>query len=113
MTVETVDAFVQLLSDIRDGEILIAALRHEKKEGVTTERRNEIDGHVRVLEAQVKYLSGQKTWFVAQVISQAAGVPRPSFDATATHPVGERIREIAVEMGVDLAEELAPWRESA
>lgn len=110
--VNSPDTFIQLLESIRDGDILVAALRHEKREGVTVERRDEIDGHVRVLEAQLKYLSGQKTWFIAKVIAEAAGVTRPAFDATATHQVGERIREIAQELNVDLAAELAPWAEA-
>lgn len=107
--------YLTLLDDLLDVRMLMASLRHEKKpteEGVakpSPQRVNEIDAHLRVLDAMEKHLSSRKTFFIAEVMIAAAGVTMPEFDAAATHHVGERIRELAQEMNVDLREELAPW----
>jgi hypothetical protein len=113
MTQET-DEYLQLLDDIRDVGILIAALRHEKKpddpaEKVSAARRNEIDAHVRILEVMEKHLNARKTYFIALVMLAAADVPKPAFDAAATKPVGDRVRALAEELRVDLRGELTPW----
>jgi hypothetical protein len=113
MTQET-DEYLELLDSIRDIGMLIAALRHEKKpddpaEKVGAARRNEIDAHVRVLEVMERHLTARKTYYIALVMLAAADVPRPAFDATATKPVGDRVRELAEELRVDLRGELAPW----
>lgn len=112
---EQSDQYLILLSDIRDCGMVMAALRREKKpdkpgeKKPTPARANEIDAHLRVLEVMERHLNARKTYFIAQLMIAAAGVPHPSFDGAATAPVGERIRELAEEMNIDLRHELAPW----
>lgn len=107
------DDYLALLDDLLDVRVLIANLRHQKKPDdgpkPPANEVNRIDAHIRVLEAMEKHLSGRKTYFVAQLMLLAADVPMPAFDAAATHHIGERVREIATELNVDLREEIAPW----
>ena len=110
----TTDGYLQLLDSIRDCGMLMSALRHEKKPDdgsakPSPARVREIDAHLRTLEVMQRYLTGQKTYFIAQVMVAAAGVAMPAFDGAATSSIGDRIRELAEEMNVDLRSELAPW----
>lgn len=113
MTQQT-DAYLGLLDDIRDAGMLMAALGHEKKptDGTpppTPARRNEIDAHLRVLKVMESHLKAQKTYYIATLCVAAAETVKPAFDAAATKPVGDRVRELAEELRIDLAAELAPW----
>ena len=105
--------YLTLLDDLLDVRVLLASLRHEKKPtdgpAPDSQRKNVIDAHIRMLEAMEKHLSARKTYFIAEVMVAAAGVPMPEFDSAATYHIGERVRELAQEMNVDLREELAPW----
>lgn len=108
------DAYLVLLDDIRDCGVLMASLRHEKKPDDPKDkpspwRINEIDAHLRVLEVMESHLKARKTYYIASLMISAAETVMPAFDDAATRPVGERIRELAEELRVDLAAELAPW----
>lgn len=108
------DAYLTLLDDIRDAGMLLAALGHEKKpddpkDKPTGPRLNQIDAHIRVLKVMESHLKAQKTYYIASLMIAAADTPKPAFDDAATKPVGDRVRELAEELRIDLAAELAPW----
>lgn len=108
------DPYLELLDSIMDVGMLLGALRREKKPDdgsppPSPERRNEIDAHVRILEVMEKHLNARKTYYIAQLMISAAGVPKPAFDSAATHQIGERVKEVAEQLNIDLRAEIAPW----
>lgn len=111
---EQSDAYLALLDDLRDLGMLMAALGHEKKPDDPKDkpgpaRMNQIDAHIRVLKVMESHLKAQKTYYIAALMIAAAETPKPAFDDAATRPVGQRVRELAEELRIDLAAELAPW----